>query len=61
MRGTSKMLSRIICQTIQWDFNYMTNLKNTFLSGFLKDFHEFGVISSKLFQVKRELKQQDTF
>ena len=30
MRETSKMLGRIICQTIQWDFYYTTYLKKNF-------------------------------
>ena len=30
MRETSKMLGRIICQTIQWEFYYMTYLKKNF-------------------------------
>ncbi len=36
-------------------------LKNNFLLDILKDFHEFGVVSSQLFQVKREQKKQDLF
>ena len=48
--------------------DYMSNysvgfllLKNNFLLDILKDFHEFGVVSSQLFQVKREQKKQDLF
>ena len=37
MRETSKMLGRIICQTIQWVFYYMTHLKKNFSFVFSED------------------------
>ena len=40
MRETSKMLGRIICQTIQWDFYYMTSRKRTFSAFFLRIYYE---------------------
>ena len=48
-RGKTQILGRVICQTIQWNFYYMTNLKKYISLSFLKDLHAFSSVSGKWF------------